>query len=118
MPTKRTTHRSSKGSRLYAARDRKTGKLTDIQTYRKAHDVDVKRAARVKIVRPKTGLDKATEAVLRKAVRAVTRVEVIDDELGRAYVRDPRGSGLPVKVSLDLQDEGRTLKVFVGSRVK
>lgn len=41
----------------------------------------------------------------------VDRFEVIDDE-GRAYAK---GSiyGSPVKVKLSLQDEGRTLKVFV-----
>ena len=41
----------------------------------------------------------------------VDRFEVIDDT-GRAYVK---GSiyGSPVKVELDYQDEGRTLKVFV-----
>lgn len=46
----------------------------------------------------------------RKAEQ-VDRIEVID-ETGRVYVK---GSiyGTPVKVELDYQDEGRTLKVFV-----
>jgi hypothetical protein len=42
MPTKRTTHRSSSGKKLYAERD-KQGQFTDIQTYKKAHGQDIKR---------------------------------------------------------------------------
>lgn len=44
----------------------------------------------------------------------VDRFEVID-ETGRAYVK---GSiyGSPVKVELSVQDDGRTLKVFVEKR--
>lgn len=44
----------------------------------------------------------------------VDRFEVID-ETGRAYVK---GSiyGSPVKVELSVQDDGRTLKVFVDKR--
>jgi hypothetical protein len=39
---KRTTHRSSKGKKLYAVRD-KSGRFKDIQTYERAHRADVKR---------------------------------------------------------------------------
>jgi DNA-binding protein HU-beta len=39
---KRTTHRSSKGTKLYAVRDKK-GQFKDIQTYKRAHGQDVKR---------------------------------------------------------------------------
>ena len=39
---KRTTHRSSKGTKLYAVRD-KAGKFKDIQTYKRAHSADIKR---------------------------------------------------------------------------
>jgi hypothetical protein len=39
---KRTTHRSSKGTKLYAKRDKK-GKFTDIQSYKRAHGSDIKR---------------------------------------------------------------------------
>ena len=42
MPQKRTTHRSSKGTKLYAVRDKK-GQFKDIQTYKRAHGQDVKR---------------------------------------------------------------------------
>jgi hypothetical protein len=45
MPAKRTTHRSSKGTKLYAVRD-KEGKFKDIQTYKKAHGSDIKRKSK------------------------------------------------------------------------
>jgi len=45
MPTKRTTHRSSKGTKLYAVRDSK-GRFVDIQTYKRAHAMDIKRGSK------------------------------------------------------------------------
>jgi hypothetical protein len=42
---KRTTHRSSKGTKLYAVRD-KEGKFKDIQTYKRAHGMDIKRKSK------------------------------------------------------------------------
>jgi DNA-binding protein HU-beta len=42
---KRTTHRSSSGKKLYAVRD-KDGKFKDIQTYQRAHSMDMKRRAK------------------------------------------------------------------------
>jgi hypothetical protein len=39
---KRTTHRSKKGTKLYAVRD-KAGRFKDIQTYKRAHGADIKR---------------------------------------------------------------------------
>jgi hypothetical protein len=45
MAGKRTTHRSSKGTKLYAVRDKK-GQFKDIQTYKKAHGQDVKRESK------------------------------------------------------------------------
>jgi len=39
---KRTTHRSSTGTKLYAVRDAK-GRFKDIQTYKRAHGSDIKR---------------------------------------------------------------------------
>ncbi len=42
---KRTTHRSAKGKKLYAVRDKK-GKFKDIQTYERAHGADIKRKSR------------------------------------------------------------------------
>jgi hypothetical protein len=43
--TKRTTHRSAKGKKLYAVRDKK-GQFKDIQTYARAHGSDVKRKSK------------------------------------------------------------------------
>lgn len=46
----------------------------------------------------------------------VTRVEVIDHN-GRSYVFDPRAHpGAFIAVGVSLQDEGRTLKVFIDCR--
>jgi len=42
---KRTTHRSSKGTKLYAVRDAK-GKFKDIQTYKRAHSADLRKKAK------------------------------------------------------------------------
>ena len=42
---RRTTHRSSKGTKLYAKRDSK-GRITDIQTYKRAHSQDIKRKSK------------------------------------------------------------------------
>lgn len=42
---KRTTHRSSSGKKLYAVRDSK-GRFKDIQTYERAHRMDLKRKSK------------------------------------------------------------------------
>jgi uncharacterized protein YjhX (UPF0386 family) len=43
--TTRTTHRSVAGKKLYAVRDSK-GRITDIQTYERAHGADIKRKSK------------------------------------------------------------------------
>ncbi len=45
MASKRTTHRSKTGKKLYAVRDAK-GRFKDIQTYARAHRQDVKRKSK------------------------------------------------------------------------
>jgi hypothetical protein len=45
MPVRRTTHRSSKGTKLYAVRDSK-GRFKDIQTYKRAQAADLKRKSK------------------------------------------------------------------------
>jgi len=50
MPTKRTTHRSSKGTKLYAVRDAK-GRFMDIQTYNRAHAADMRRKSKAEIAK-------------------------------------------------------------------
>ena len=42
---RRTTHRSSKGTKLYAVRDKK-GRFKDIQSYERAHGQDVRRKSK------------------------------------------------------------------------
>lgn len=42
---KRTTHRSSTGTKLYAVRDSK-GRFVDIQTYKRAHAADMRRKSK------------------------------------------------------------------------
>jgi len=42
MATKRTTHRSSSGKKLYAVRDAQ-GRFVDIQTYERAHRADLRK---------------------------------------------------------------------------
>jgi hypothetical protein len=42
---KRTTHRSSKGTKLYAVRD-KQGRFKDIQTFKRAHSADMRRKSK------------------------------------------------------------------------
>ncbi len=45
MPNKRTTHRSSTGTKLFAVRDSK-GRFKDIQTLKRARAVDKKRSSK------------------------------------------------------------------------
>jgi hypothetical protein len=45
MARKRTTHRSKTGKKLYAVRDSK-GRFVDIQTYERAHRMDIKRKSK------------------------------------------------------------------------
>jgi hypothetical protein len=42
---KRTTHRSSKGTKLYAVRDKK-GRFKDIQTFKRAHTADMRKKSK------------------------------------------------------------------------
>ena len=43
--SRRTTHRSSAGKKLYAVRDAE-GQFKDIQTYERAHAADIKKSAK------------------------------------------------------------------------
>lgn len=43
--TKRTTHRSRSGKKLYAVRGG-SGRFKDVQTYKRAHAADIKRKSR------------------------------------------------------------------------
>ncbi len=65
---KRTTMRSSKGKKLYAVRD-KDGKFKDIQTYKRAHALDMKRKSKAELTTAK----KKKKKTARKAKKAVTK---------------------------------------------
>ncbi|MDH7492793.1 MAG: hypothetical protein QHH44_02820 [Candidatus Saccharicenans sp.] len=45
---KRTTHRSVKGTKLYAVRDEK-GRFVDIQTYKRAQAADLRRKSKAEL---------------------------------------------------------------------
>jgi hypothetical protein len=49
---RRTTHRSRKGKKLYAVRDKK-GRFKDIQTYKRAHSADLARTAKAEVPKRK-----------------------------------------------------------------
>jgi uncharacterized protein YjhX (UPF0386 family) len=61
---RRTTHRSSKGKKLYAVRDA-SGKFKDIQTYERAHRADLAKTSKAeaakKKAKKKTGRKKAAK---------------------------------------------------------
>lgn len=61
---KRTTHRSTKGKKLYAVRDKK-GRIEDIQTYERAHGSDVKRKSKAETA----AATKKKPATKRKAAK-------------------------------------------------
>jgi hypothetical protein len=54
----RTTHRSSKGTKLYAVRDAE-GQFKDIQTYKRAHGADIKRSSTAEMKAAKAAKKKA-----------------------------------------------------------
>ena len=58
---RRTTHRSSKGKKLYAVRDA-SGRFKDIQTYERAHRADVAKTSKPE----KTARKKAESKTAKK----------------------------------------------------
>jgi DNA-binding protein HU-beta len=68
--TKRTTHKSSTGKKLYAVRS-KTGEFKDIQSYKKAHGQDVKRKSKAETAAKKTTAKKSVKKkTAKKASKA------------------------------------------------
>jgi len=66
---KRTTHRSSAGKKLYAVRDAK-GRITDIQTYERAHRADLARKSQDE---EEGGKAKAKKGRKKAAKKAATK---------------------------------------------
>ncbi len=67
---KRTTLYSSKGKKLYAVRD-EDGKFKDIQTYKRAHTLDMKRKSKDELATAKK--KKKTVKKAKKAKKAVKK---------------------------------------------
>jgi hypothetical protein len=68
---RRTTHRSTKGKKLYAVRD-KTGKFKDIQTYERAHRADLARKSKAELeaaAKKKAAKKKAAKKTAKKATK-------------------------------------------------
>lgn len=69
MATKRTTHRSSAGKKLYAVRNA-DGSFKDIQTYERAHRADLaKKSKAEKSAAVKKSAKKATKKSTKKVAR-------------------------------------------------
>ena len=74
---RRTTHRSSKGTKLYAVRDSK-GRIKDAQSYKRAHGADLKRKAK-------------TEGAAKKAkARTKAKVKVARAKVAKAKAKSKR----------------------------
>jgi hypothetical protein len=87
---RRTTHRSSKGKKLYAVRDRK-GRFKDIQQYSRAHRMDMKRKSKAeKATAGKKAAKKKRKTVKRKAVKSVRKAVKTMRRSVRKVVRKAR----------------------------
>ncbi len=62
---RRTTHRSSKGQKLYAVRDAK-GRFKDIQTYERAHRADLATTSKAEAVKRKSRKKAGRKKVAKK----------------------------------------------------
>jgi hypothetical protein len=64
----RTTHRTSKGTKLYAVRDAE-GQFEDIQTFKRAHGQDVKRVSKAEKMTAKKAMKKKAPAKKKPAAK-------------------------------------------------
>jgi hypothetical protein len=65
---RRTTHRSSRGKKLYAVRD-SHGRFKDIQTYERAHRADLRKTSKAEIAKGKAKKARKAGAKRRRAKR-------------------------------------------------
>ncbi len=66
---RRTTHRSSKGTKLYAVRN-SSGQFKDIQTFKRAHGADLRRKSKAETATAaKTSAKKAVKKAVKKAAK-------------------------------------------------
>ena len=61
----RTTHRSTGGKKLYAVRD-KSGKFEDIQTYKRASQLDQKKRSKAEMAAKKKAAPKRKKPAAKK----------------------------------------------------
>lgn len=70
---KRTTHRSSKGTKLYAVRDA-DGKFKDIQTFKRAHAADLRTTSKAEAAaKPAAKKAAKKKAVKKKATKKAAK---------------------------------------------
>ena len=62
---RRTTHRSASGKKLYAIRDAK-GRFKDIQSYKRAHSMDIKRKSKAELAKGKAKAKARPKAKAKK----------------------------------------------------
>lgn len=70
MATRRTTHRSSAGKKLYAVRTA-DGRFKDIQTYERAHRADLARTSKAELAA--AAKKKAKKKTKRKTSKKVSK---------------------------------------------
>jgi hypothetical protein len=63
---RRTTHRSSTGTKLYAVRDA-NGRFKDIQTYKRAHGADLAKTSKAEAGTKKSAAKKGKKRATKKA---------------------------------------------------
>ncbi len=83
MPTKRTTMRSSKGTKLYAVRDSK-GRFKDIQTYKRAHGMDIKRKSKDELAKAAKLKAAKTKTIKAKATKVKAKAKTVKGKITKA----------------------------------
>lgn len=72
MATRRTTMRSSTGTKLYAVRD-ESGKFKDIQTYKRAHTADMRQKSKAELEAARGPVEKKVRKAAGDAVKSAKR---------------------------------------------
>jgi len=85
---RRTTHRSRAGKKLYAVRDAR-GRFKDIQTYERAHRMDLKRKSQAELEAEAGGKKKAAKkkAAKKAANRKTAKRKTTKKAAARKAVR-------------------------------
>lgn len=70
MVTRRTTMRSSTGTKLYAVRD-ESGQFKDIQTYQRAHSADMRHKSQAETVAERGPIETSVRKAANSAAKSV-----------------------------------------------